>query len=123
MWGITSRLCDGKLFKLRGEPVGNRWGSYGEPVGNRVGFVGNRVFRGVWHHRFLYIFGVKTPDRLFPFIKLNGEGGDPGGGGAVGPSRILPALWLGSVRRNLEFYHASGWGFSLGSGNEILRET
>ena len=77
---------DGKLFKLRGEPMGNRLGSYGEPVGNRVRFVGNRVFGDVWGLRFLYILGVKTPDRLFLFIKLEGE---MRGSEAVGSSVAL----------------------------------
>ena len=48
-------------------------GSYGEPVGNRVRFVGNRVFGDLWGLGFLYIWGVKTPDRLFLFIELEGE--------------------------------------------------
>ena len=81
-WGTS-----GTPFKLRGEPVGNRWGSYGEPVGNRVRFVGNRVFRGVWGLVFLYISGVKTPDRLFLFIKLKRAKQEIGRGrSAVHPS-------------------------------------
>ena len=101
--------------------MGNQLGSYGEPVGNRVRFVGNRVFGDVWGLRFLYILGVKTPDRLFPFIKLNGETGPRAALAAGSAAPRLPVhfilefyqrLW--SANPNSEFYPRACWGFSLG---------
>ena len=125
IWGPNLKTEGRKAVQIAcGSCVDPVWilrGSCGDPVGIRVRFLWIRVLRGVWRHRFLYILGVKTPDRLFPFIKLKGEGEGRGSREAVGPSavpssfafRILPALWLGSVLRKLEFYRSSGWGFPL----------
>ena len=96
--GITYRPKVGKVFKMRVDPVWILCGSCVDPVGIRVRFVGILVFRGVWGHRFLYILGVKAPDRLFPFIKLKGERG-PRPGLAAGSA----APWL-LVHVILEFY-------------------
>ena len=99
------------------DPVWILRGSCGDPVGIRVRFVWIRVFRGVWRHGFLYILGVKTPDRLFPFIILKGERGPRAGSAA--PWLLVHVILkfyqrLRSANRKLELYPWSGWGFSLG---------
>ena len=73
-----------------GKPVGNQWGTGWDPMGNRwgtgyvlwgTGFLGMSGALG-----FCTFWGVKTPDRLFLFIKLEGE---MRGSEAVGSSVAL----------------------------------
>ena len=86
IWGLNSMTDWRKAFQITwgtsGEPVGILWGTGGEP-GTFCGEPGFWGSLGPWV--FVHL-GVKTPDRLFLFIKLEG---DMRGSEAVGSSVAL----------------------------------